>query len=48
MVNPRKLHPIDPGLARAFHREPGRDEGRLLETVVFLDLRRRDLEIETS
>jgi hypothetical protein len=46
MVNPRKVYPIDTGLARALSREPGRDEGRLLETVVFLDLRRRGLETE--
>lgn len=46
MVNPRKVYPIDPGLARALSREPGRDEGRLLETTVFLDLRRRGLEVD--
>ena len=46
MVNPRKVYPIDTGLARALSREPGRDEGRLLETLVFLDLRRRGHEVE--
>lgn len=46
MVNPRKVYPIDTGLARALSREPGRDESRLLETLVFLDLRRRRCEVE--
>lgn len=46
MVNPRKVYSIDPGLARALSREPRGDEARLLETVVFLDLRRRGLEVE--
>jgi predicted AAA+ superfamily ATPase len=46
MVNPRKVYPIDTGLARALSREPGKDESRLLETLVFLDLRRRGHEVE--
>jgi predicted AAA+ superfamily ATPase len=40
------VYPIDTGLARALSREPGRDESRLLETLVFLDLRRRGSEVE--
>lgn len=43
--NPRKFYPIDPGLALAFHHGPSPDRGRLLETLVFLELRRRGLEI---
>lgn len=46
MVNPRKVYPIDTGLARALSRDDGRDESRLLETLVFLDLRRRRHEVE--
>jgi predicted AAA+ superfamily ATPase len=41
MVNPRKVYPIDTGLAQAFRVGPDADRGRLLETLVFLDLRRR-------
>lgn len=44
-VNPRKLYPIDTGLAQAFRHGPGMDRGRLLETLVFLDLRRRGFDI---
>lgn len=44
-VNPRKVYPIDTGLAQAFRRGPGMDRGRLLETLVFLDLRRRGMHI---
>lgn len=40
MVNPRKTYPVDPGLATAFSRSPMRGRGHLLETVVFLGLRR--------
>ena len=39
--NPRKLHVIDPGLATAFAARAERDLGRKLETVVFLQCRRR-------
>jgi len=39
--NPRKLHVIDPGLVAAFHANPERDIGRKLETVVFLEMRRK-------
>jgi len=44
-VNLRKIYPIDTGLVRAFHYDTGVDRGRLLETLVFLDLRRRGLQI---
>ncbi len=44
-VNPRKIYPIDTGLAQAFRTSPDTDRGRLLETLVFLDLRRRGNEI---
>ena len=44
-VNPRKIYPIDTGLARAFRHGAGMDRGRLLETLVFLDLRRRGMQI---
>ena len=39
--NPKKLHVIDTGLIAAFQAFPGRDIGRKLETVVFLENRRR-------
>ena len=44
-VNPRKIYPIDPGLAQDFRHAPGIDRGRLLETLVYLDLRRRDAKV---
>lgn len=44
-ANPRKIYPIDPGLAQAFHHGAGQDRGRLLENLIFLELRRRGLEI---
>lgn len=44
-VNPRKVYPIDTGLARAFRHGADMDRGRLLETLVFLDLRRRGMQI---
>lgn len=43
-VNPRKIYPIDTGLAQAFFPSPDVNRGQLLETLVFLDLRRRGLE----
>ena len=46
MVNPRKVYPIDTGLARAMSRQPRADESRLLETLVFLDLRRQRYEVD--
>jgi len=39
--NPKKLHVIDTGLMAAFQAFPGRDLGHKLETVVFLENRRR-------
>jgi predicted AAA+ superfamily ATPase len=42
MRNPAKLYPIDTGLCR---RVSSSDDGRLLETVVFLELRRRGFEL---
>lgn len=45
LVNPRRIYPIDTGLAQAFCGGPDADRGRLLETLVFLDLRRRGHEI---
>ena len=44
-ANPRKFYPIDPALAQAFRHDAGQDSGRLLETLVFLDLRRRGMHI---
>jgi len=44
-VNPRKVYPIDTGLAQAYRHAPGSDRGWLLETLVFLDLRRRGMEV---
>lgn len=42
MRNPAKLYPVDTGLCR---RVTSTDDGRLLETVVFLELKRRGLEL---
>lgn len=42
MRNPAKLYPVDTGLCR---RVASSDDGRLLETVVFLELKRRGLEL---
>lgn len=44
-VNPRKVYPIDTGLAQAFRHGASMDRGRLLETLVFLDLLRRGMQI---
>jgi predicted AAA+ superfamily ATPase len=40
--NPAKIYPVDPGLCR---RVTSEDAGRLLETVVFLELHRRGYEV---
>jgi predicted AAA+ superfamily ATPase len=40
-VNPRKCYPIDPALAAAVSFRASGDLGHLLETAVFLELRRR-------
>lgn len=42
--NPRKIYPIDPGLAVAFDRSGKANRGHLLETVVAVDLVRRGWE----
>jgi predicted AAA+ superfamily ATPase len=42
MRNPAKIYPVDTGLCR---RVSSTDDGRLLETVVFLELRRRGCEL---
>lgn len=42
MRNPAKLYPVDTGLCR---RVTSTDDGRLLETAVFLELKRRGLEL---
>jgi uncharacterized protein len=40
-VHPRKCYPVDPALAAAVSFRSARDLGHLLETAVFLELRRR-------
>jgi len=45
-VNPRKVYVIDTGLANAFLHQPQSDWGRLLENFVFMELRRKGLEVE--
>jgi len=45
-INPRKVYCVDPGLAASFCRRPHPDAGRLLENLCFLELRRRNVEIE--
>lgn len=44
-VNPRKVYLIDTGLVVACRRPVAEDEGRLLENLVFLDLRRRGFDL---
>ncbi|HEY0991751.1 MAG TPA: ATP-binding protein [Kofleriaceae bacterium] len=39
-VNPRKVYAVDPGLVTACARRGSADVGQLLETVVFIELRR--------
>lgn len=41
MVNPRKAHPVDPGLIPVFDRTGRANRGHALETVVRLELERR-------
>lgn len=43
--DPRKLYAIDLGLRRAIARSPQVDSGKALENVVYLELRRRGLEV---
>ena len=45
-VNPRKVYIIDTGMANAFLHRPQSDWGRLLESFVFMELRRQGLSIE--
>ena len=45
MTHPRKCYLIDPGLARAFSYRAAGDVGRLLENVVYLELRRRGYQV---
>ena len=40
-VNPRKSYPVDPGLSAAVSFRASADVGHLLETAVYLELRRR-------
>jgi predicted AAA+ superfamily ATPase len=40
-ANPRKAYPVDPGLAVAHSFSAARNTGHLLETAVYLELRRR-------
>lgn len=40
-ANPRKAYPVDPGLAAAHSFTAARNTGHLLETAVYLELRRR-------
>lgn len=44
-TNPRKIYAIDPGLVTACARRGSADAGQLLETCVFLELRRHASEI---
>jgi predicted AAA+ superfamily ATPase len=45
MVNPRKAYPVDPGLIALFERSGRAHHGMALETVVMLELERRDWEV---
>ena len=45
-VNPRKVYIIDTGLTLAFSHQPNIDRGRLLENLVFMELRRQGVMIE--
>lgn len=44
-VNPRKVYAVDPGLVTACARRGSADVGQLLETSVFIELRRRTAEL---
>jgi len=46
MVNPRKAHPIDPGLISLYERTGRVNLGHALETAVFLELERRGCETD--
>jgi hypothetical protein len=45
MVNPRKAYPVDPGLIPAFDRVRRANLGHALETVVFLELERKRMQV---
>ena len=45
MVNPRKAYPVDPGLIPVFDRTGRANIGHALETVVFIELKRRGLDV---
>jgi uncharacterized protein len=45
MVNPKKIYAIDTGLVRAVTLSKSEDRGHLLENMVFLELRRRGMQI---
>jgi len=45
MVNPRKAHPIDPGLIPLFDRSGRANLGHALETAVRIELERRRMEV---
>lgn len=45
MVNPRKAYPIDPGLIPIFDRTGRGNQGHALETVVLLELERRQADV---
>ncbi|HHL72707.1 MAG TPA: ATP-binding protein [Bacteroidetes bacterium] len=45
MVNPRKAYPIDPGLIPVFNRSGKANLGHALETVVRIELERRNMQV---
>ena len=45
MVNPRKVHPVDPGLIPIFDQTGRANRGHALETVVRVELERRRLQV---
>lgn len=45
MRYPRKIYPIDTGLVNSIRFDFSEDRGRALETIVFLDLKRREKEV---
>ncbi|MDA0311752.1 MAG: ATP-binding protein [Gemmatimonadetes bacterium] len=46
MVNPRKAYPIDPGLIPLYERSGREHHGRALETVILLELERREYTVD--
>ncbi len=45
-VNPPKIYPVDVGIVRAMNTKQSLDNGHLLETLVFLHLRRNGYQVE--